>query len=57
MVKKLLLAAFALGLLQAPAFAVGDLDKANFGEYWCGPKRTPESLKGHVVLWEDWGYN
>lgn len=55
--RKLLLAAFTLALLQAPAFAAGDLDKASWGTYWYGPERTLESLKGHVVLWENWGYN
>jgi len=57
MTKKLLLTAFVLGLFQAPAFAVGDLDQATLGEYWYGPQRTLASMKGHVVLWENWGYN
>jgi hypothetical protein len=56
-IRKLLLAAFVIGLLQAPALAVGNLDQASFGEYWFGPERTPASLKGHIVLWENWGYN
>ena len=30
---------------------------ATMGEHWYGPKRTLESTKGHVVLWENWGYN
>ncbi len=57
MIRKLLLAAFVIGLLQSPALAVGSLDQASLGEHWFGPERTPASLKGHIVLWENWGYN
>ena len=39
------------------AFAkVESLDKANMGTHWYGPERTLESLQGHVVWWEDWGF-
>ena len=55
--RRLLLAALLVGLAQAPTLAADDLDKASFGTYWYGPERTPESLKGHIVLWENWGYN
>jgi hypothetical protein len=56
--RKLIAAAFAVLLLQGTAHAkVTSLEGANLGEYWYGPERTLESLKGHVVLWENWGYN
>lgn len=48
--------ALAALLVGSPAFAVDDLDKANLGEHWYGPKRTLEELKGHVVFWENWGF-
>ena len=56
--RKLLVTAFALLMLQGSAFAKCEsLTGANLGEHWYGPKRTLEGLKGHVVLWENWGYN
>jgi hypothetical protein len=55
------LIALAMGALLcgAPlAFAkVSSLEGANLGEHWYGPERTLDGLKGHVVLWENWGYN
>ena len=55
--RKLILAAAAALLLPSAALAADDLDKANLGQHWYGPDRTMESLKGHIVLWENWGYN
>ena len=56
--RKILLSAAAVLLFQATAFAkVESLENANLGEHWFGTPRTLESLKGHVVLWENWGYN
>lgn len=48
--------ALLLGARPASA-AVSDLYSANLGETWYGPTRTMDSLKGHIVLWENWGYN
>jgi hypothetical protein len=56
--RKLLVAAFALLLFTGNARAAcQSLDGANLGAHWYGPKRSMEELKGHVVLWENWGYN
>ena len=56
--RKILLSVAAVLLFQATAFAkVESLENANLGEHWYGTPRTLESLKGHVVLWENWGYN
>jgi hypothetical protein len=55
--RRLLVTAFALFALQGTVLAAGDLSQATMGEHWYGPKRTLEGLKGHVVLWENWGYN
>ena len=58
---RLAVLALALGGLlsfASPGSAsVSGLDSANLGEHWYGPERTLETLKGHVVLWENWGYN
>lgn len=55
---KILLTAAAVVLMQATAFAkVDGIENATLGEHWYGTPRTLESLKGHVVLWENWGYN
>src|SRR5437870_11050233 len=35
--RKLLVAAFAVLLLQAPALAADDLDKVSWGAHWFGP--------------------
>jgi hypothetical protein len=55
--RKLITAAFVAVLLQGAALAADDLDKASLGQHWYGPERTMEGLKGHIVLWENWGYN
>lgn len=51
----------ALGLLvglSGAAFAkVESLEGVNLGEHWAGPKRSPDELKGRVVLIELWGFN
>lgn len=56
--RKLLVAAAALLLLPSAAFAkVESIEGAGLGTHWYGPPRTLEGLKGHIVLWENWGYN
>jgi hypothetical protein len=56
--RKLLIAAAALLLVPSIASAkVESLESASLGSHWYGPQRTLEGLKGHVVLWENWGYN
>jgi hypothetical protein len=55
--RRWILAGLLVGIFQMPVFAADSLDKANFGTYWYGPERAPDSLKGHIVLWENWGYN
>ncbi len=53
-----LFAAIALAcVLTTPAFAIDPLDKATLGEHWYGPKRTLEDMRGHIVFWENWGFN
>ena len=55
--RKLLLAVSLVLLSYAPAFAkVESLEGASLGEHWYGPKETLETVKGHVVFWENWGY-
>ena len=45
-------------LLQGTAFAkVSSLEGSSLGTHWYGPERTADGIKGHVVLWENWGYN
>jgi len=55
--RKIVISALAALLLQGTAYAVEPLDKASLGEHWYGPKQTMDSLKGHIVVWENWGYN
>lgn len=56
--RKLLSAIAVVLLSSSTAFAkVESLDGANLGVHWFGPERSLESLKGRVVLWENWGYN
>ena len=55
--RKLIFAALVAVLLPAAARAADDLDKATLGQHWYGPERTMDGLKGHIVLWENWGYN
>ena len=56
--RKFFIAAIAVLALQGTASAkVESLEGANLGEHWYGPKRTAEDLKGHIVIWENWGYN
>jgi hypothetical protein len=55
--RKLLLAAAIVAVVQGTASAADDLDKVNMGQHWYGPERTLASLKGHIVLWEKWGHD
>jgi hypothetical protein len=56
--RRFLYVALTVLLLHGTAFAkVQGLEGATEGTHWYGPKHTLESMKGHVVIWENWGYN
>ncbi len=56
--RRFLFAAAAVMLLHGTAMAkVEKLEGASEGTYWYGPKHNLESMKGHIVIWENWGYN
>ncbi|MEZ0229661.1 MAG: hypothetical protein ACAI25_13610 [Planctomycetota bacterium] len=56
--RRFLFAAAAVLLLHGTALAkVAGLEGASEGTHWYGPKNTLESMKGHIVIWENWGYN
>ena len=58
--KTLFVLAVAALFCAAPRTAhakVSSLENARMGQHWFGPDRSLESLKGHIVLWENWGYN
>jgi hypothetical protein len=57
-VRKLLLAvALVVGTTAVASAKVESLEGANLGTYWYGPKVELEDLKGHVVMFELWGFN
>ncbi len=52
----------AVGALAVTLLVVGtawakvqSIEGASLGEHYYGPPRTLDGLKGHVVLWENWG--
>jgi hypothetical protein len=46
-----------LALTATAVAKVESMEKISLGTHWYGPERTLEGLKGHIVLWENWGYN
>jgi hypothetical protein len=56
--RRFLFAAAAVLLLHGTALAkVESLEGAREGAHWYGPKYSLEDMKGHIVIWENWGYN
>lgn len=56
--RRLLFTAAVVLALHGTAFAkVQSLEGASEGAHWYGPKYALADLKGHIVIWENWGYN